>query len=250
MCGRYVAASTPDDLAAYFGAAMPETLLPPSYNVAPTSDVYAVVERPEGRVLEVVHWGFVPSWAKERKVGQRMINARAEGLADSRAFRSSFRARRCIVPADGFYEWQSSPADRGAKPKKQPYYLHRADGEPLALAGLWSAWRDPQAPADAPWLVSATIITTAANERVAPLHDRMPAILPASCWSTWLDPANQDVEALARLLGPAPEELLVLDPVSTDVNSVRNQGPQLIEPITQPAPDDPPSRPGGQPGGG
>jgi putative SOS response-associated peptidase YedK len=238
MCGRFVSASPPDQIAAYFGAELGETTLPPSYNVAPTNDVYAVVDTPHGRRLEVFHWGLVPSWAKDAKIGQKMINARAETLAAKGAFKAAFRKHRCLVPADGFYEWQVQEGQLGpkGKPRKQPMYVHRLDGEPLALAGLWSVWRDPAAGPDAPWLHSCTIVTTDANTLMAPVHDRMPAILPPSAWQDWLDPANDDLVALGGLLVPAPEGLLTLHPVSTDVNSVRNKGAHLVDPVDPDAP--------------
>ncbi len=228
MCGRYVSASDPEALARYFDATLGDTVLPPNYNVAPTTDVYAVVAGRDGtRRLTVVHWGLIPAWAKDRRIGQRMINARAETLATKGSFKPLFRSHRCLVPADGFYEWKAVP---GAK-RKQPYYIHRPDGEPLAMAGLWTSWRDPAAPPDTPWLQSATIITTDANATVRPLHDRMPAIIPASAWAEWLDPTNDDLVSLGRLLVPAPEGLLTLHPVSTEVNSVRNRGAHLIDEV-------------------
>jgi putative SOS response-associated peptidase YedK len=233
MCGRFVSSSAPDQIAAYFDAMLGETLLPASYNVAPTNDVYAVVETPAGRRLEVFHWGLVPSWAKDVKIGQKMINARAETLAEKPTFKAAFRKHRCLVPADGFYEWQVVPGESGpkGKPKKQPMYVHRLDGEPLAFAGLWSAWRDPAGGPDAGWLTSCTIITTGANATMAPVHDRMPAILPPSAWGDWLDPGNHDLVSLGELLVPAPEELLTLHPVSTDVNNVRTKGEHLVAPL-------------------
>ena len=235
MCGRYVSATPPEDLARYLDAAVAESALSPeapgpSWNVAPTNDVYAVITGSDGvRRLTVVHWGLVPVWAKDVKVGQNMINARAETLAEKPAFKKLFAGRRCIVPADGFYEWTTQPGEK----KKQPFYIHRPDGEPFAFAGLWSAWRDPAAAqTDTPWLHSATIVTTAANTFMRPVHDRMPALLPASSWSEWLDPTNHDVTALGRLLVPAPEGLLTMHPVATAVGNVRNKGPHLVEPVS------------------
>jgi putative SOS response-associated peptidase YedK len=237
MCGRFVAASKPEEIAAYFGAEAPEVELPANWNVAPTNDVYGVVEGPDGVLrVEVFHWGLVPSWAKDVKLGQRMINARADTLAMKNAYKSAFKKHRCIIPMDGFYEWKQlsgpdAPLTRSGKPAKQPVYAHRLDGEPLAVAGLWSPWRDPQAGDDAPWLHSLTVVTTDANGTMAPIHDRMPVILPPSAWKEWLDRENQDVAALTGLLVPAPDDLLGLHAVSTDVNNVRNKGPQLVEPV-------------------
>jgi putative SOS response-associated peptidase YedK len=227
MCGRFVATSPPDELAAYFGAtAAPEAALAPNYNVAPTQDVLAVVEHDGERHLDAFHWGLIPSWAKDARIGSRMINARAETLAEKSAFKKPFATRRCLVPADGFYEWKKLTS--GAKPKKQPMFIRRADGLPLAFAGLWSVWRGPDR-GDEP-LRSLTIVTTSPNAVMAPVHDRMPAILAEDRWATWLDRGNDDVAALGRLLVPAPDDLLTLTPVSTLVNSVRNNGPELLEP--------------------
>jgi putative SOS response-associated peptidase YedK len=228
MCGRFVSASNPEEIAAYFGADPPKTELAASYNVAPTNDIYAVVEDPDGaRRLEVFHWGLIPVWAKDIKVGQKMINARAETLATKGAYKADFKKHRCLIPMDGFYEWQARPDQRG----KQPHFVRRVDGEPLAVAGLWSAWRDRAAGPDASWLHSCTVVTTSANGTMVPIHDRMPVILPASAWSTWLDPTNEDIAQLGGMLVPAPNELLTLHPVSTEVNKVANRGPQLIEPV-------------------
>jgi len=238
MCGRFVSASKPEKIAEYFGAAFDGETLGENHNVAPTNDIYAVVAGPDGEPrLEVFHWGLIPAWAKERKVGQRMINARAETLASKPAFKGVFKRHRCIIPMDGFFEWQAGqpggPVTKAGKPAKQPMFINRLDGEPLAVAGLWSAWRDPTAEPGT-FLHSATIVTTAANATMSKIHDRMPVILPQSRWATWLDPENQDIETLSGLLIPAPDDLLTIHPVSTDVNNVRNKGPELIEPTGPP----------------
>ena len=228
MCGRFVSASTPDQIAEYFGAQPPEAELSPSYNIAPTRDVYAVVEGADGsRRVEVFRWGLIPVWAKDMRIGQKMINARAETIATKGAFKADFKKHRCLIPMDGFYEWHAQP-DRKAK---QPYFVHRVDGEPLAVAGLWSTWRDRSAGPDADWLHSCTVVTTSANETMATIHDRMPVILPASAWAKWLDATNEDVEALGRLLVPAPNRLLTMHPVSTEVNRAANDDAHLIDPI-------------------
>ncbi len=233
MCGRFVSSSTPDEIAQYFDAeAPPEAAIGPSWNVAPTSDVYIVMEDGEVRRVAPVHWGLVPFWAKSPAVGSKMINARAEGLADKAAYKRAFRKRRCIVPVDGFYEWRKVPGQK----LKQPYFISRPDGEPLAFAGLWEEWRGPERDGSER-LRSTSIITTTPNELMATIHDRMPVILPPSAWDEWLDPTNADVDTLGRLLVPAPEQLLVLRPVSTEVNNVRNQGPHLVDEV------DPPSAP-------
>jgi putative SOS response-associated peptidase YedK len=203
----------------------------PDYNVAPRADVYAVVERePGSRVLESLRWGLVPSWAEDLKIGDRMINARAETLADKPAYQRAFARRRCILPADGFYEWRALPKQGTARARKQPMFIHRRDGEPLAFAGLWDTWRDPGDP-DAGWVVSCVIVTTRANEVLSPIHDRMPVVLPEDAWSTWLDPVEHDVDGLASMLAPAPSEWFEVYPVSTRVNKAENNGPDLVEPV-------------------
>ncbi|QYG92954.1 SOS response-associated peptidase [Iamia sp. SCSIO 61187] len=232
MCGRFVSSSSPADLASYFGAeGTVDEALEPTYNVAPTTDVYVVHADGGVRRVDAFHWGLVPGWAKDPKVGNRMINARAETLATKGAFKPAFRRRRCIVPADGFYEWKKLPGQK----RKQPYFIHRPDDEPFAFAGLWEVWRGPQgddgAAESTEQLRSTTIITTAANEPMRAIHDRMPVVLPPSAWDAWLDPENDDIDTLGRLLVPAPPSLITMHPVSTDVGNVRNQGPHLIEAI-------------------
>lgn len=234
MCGRFVSSSTPDELARYFDAQPPaEATIEPNYNVAPTTDVFVVLEDGGIRRLARHHWGLVPFWAKDPSVGNRMINARAEGLASKNAYRKAYRSRRCIVPVDGFYEWKKIPGQR----TKQPYFIHRPDHEPMALAGLWEQWRAPGAEADeSEVLRSTTIVTTTPNEPMSAVHDRMPVILPANAWAEWLDPDNADVETLGRLLVPAPPEIISMHPVSTEVGNVRNRGEHLIEAVPEPAP--------------
>lgn len=232
MCGRFVSSSTPDELAAYFGVdAVAESVLEPNYNVAPTQDVYAVVEDEGTRNLDAFFWGLIPSWAKAAKIGSRMINARAETLATKNAYKPSFAKRRCIISADGFYEWQALDKavkrEDGKSIKKQPMFITRADRAPLAFAGLWSVWRGPDK--DQEPLRSVTIVTTTANDTMAPIHDRMPVILPDDVWGTWLDRDNSDIDSLSKLLVPASNDLLVTKPVSTQVNNVRNNGPELVE---------------------
>ena len=257
MCGRFVSTNSAEDVANYFGASFepPEAGgpdLPASFNVAPTDDVLAVVADARSPGIEVpravrsFRWGLVPIWAKDTKIGSSMINARAESVAEKAAFKGVFRKYRCIIPMDGFYEWQApgrdgTPAPSGllgknGKPVKQPMYIRRPDGEPLAVAGLWSAWRDKNGPPDAPWLHSCTVITTSANAMMESIHDRMPVILPAAAWDQWLDPGESDAGALQSLLVPAPDSLLTAHKVSTLVNNVRNRGPELIDPM-----DDTPS---------
>jgi putative SOS response-associated peptidase YedK len=232
MCGRFVSASPPDEIARYFDAEVPETALEPSYNVAPTDDVYVVLGDGRTRRVAPMHWGLVPGWAKDPSIASRMINARADTLASK--FKANFQKRRCLVPADGFYEWKPI----GGRKVKQPMYIHPPAGEHFAFAGLWAVWRDPNAPAaeleaGGGRLRSCTIVTGEPNDVVRPVHDRMPVILPREAWDTWLDPTNDDLAALGRLLVPAPSSVLAMHPVSTEVNSVRNGGPHLIDPVEE-----------------
>ena len=218
----------------FFGASFDSDALPANYNVAPTNDVYAVVADPAGdRHVQAFRWGLVPSWAKDRKIGSKMINARAETLAEKPAFKGLFKKHRLIVPMDGFYEWQ---AGEGGSTAKTPMFIHHADGQPLAVAGLWATWRDPEAAADEPWLHSCTVITTAANGTMSPVHDRMPVLLAQRDWAEWLDNSYQDIDALQRLLVPAADDVLVMHAVATTVNNVRNKGVELIAPAATSAP--------------
>ena len=240
MCGRYTSTSSPAQLAAVFAVdEVKVDELPLRYNVAPTQDVYAVAERrPKSagetpiRQLGAFRWGLVPSWAKDPSVGNKMINARAETIETKGAYKRALGRRRCIIPADAFYEWQPRGAG-GKKGNKLPYVIRHRDGSPLAFAGLWELWRPPDDP-DAPPVRSCVIITTEANDVVAPIHDRMPVILPPAVWDRWLDPANDDLQAIKGLLVPAPSADFEVYPVSTRVNGVANEGPELIEPLPVP----------------
>ena len=236
-----MSSSSSQRIAEFFGAAFEGEQIEANFNVAPTNDVYAVVNAKDGtRELTTFRWGLVPSWAKDVKIGSKMINARAETIAEKPAFKGLFRKHRLIVPMDGFYEWRAGgdTLTKAGKPAKTPMFIHRRDGEPLAVAGLWASWRDPGAPVDAEtgeavWLHSCTVITTEANDTMRPVHDRMPVLLPRRAWAEWLDPANQDMVALQRLLVPAPNDLLTMHEVSTAVNNVRNKGAELAEPVGQ-----------------
>lgn len=223
MCGRFVQAHDAAEYAEYFGADLAvEESLKPSWNVAPTDQVYAVAAHDQQRRLGSFRWGLIPWFAKEIKVGARHINARAESVHSKAAFKRSMQNRRCIIPADGFYEWE-----RLESGGKLPHYLFRADGEPLALAGLWGSWRDDAGER----LTSCTVITTAPNELVAPIHDRMPVILPQSGWERWLDPEFGDIDALRQLLVPIDPGVMAEYPVSTLVNKVANNYAACIEPL-------------------
>lgn len=235
MCGRFVSTTTPDLIASYFGAGADVESLGANYNVAPTQDIYGVVADQTGtRSVEAFHWGLIPSWAKERKIGARMINARAETLTEKPAFRSLVKRKRLLIPMDGFYEWKAGatdgPVNSRGKPLKQPLYIHRIDDSPLAVAGLWSAWKDPADP-EQRWLHSATVITTSANDMMSAVHDRMPVIVDPDRWAEWLDPANDDVESLMDIFTNRNDGMLEMHEVSTEVNNVRNNDPDLVTPI-------------------
>jgi putative SOS response-associated peptidase YedK len=242
MCGRYVSTRGPAELSSLFHVPDPpleEVALEPSWNVAPTDDVWAVMERVDRdtgeirRQLRAVRWGLVPSWAKSPDVGPKMINARVETVADKPAFRRPFAKRRCLLPADGFYEWQSVDVPGQAKPRKQPYFITPEDGSVMALAGLYEFWRDPGAgdQDQAAWWTTCTIITTEARDAAGRIHPRMPLALPADHYDSWLDPAHEDAHELRDLLITPAAGHLVARPVSSAVNSVRNDGPQLVEEV-------------------
>ena len=233
VCGRFVSSSPPSELARYFGAEVASGVeLATNFNVAPSSEVYVVYDDGAARCLDTFRWGLVPAWAKDPAIGSKMINARAETVATKNAFRQAFLRRRCVIPADGFYEWTKVPGHK----RKQPWYITRPDGEPYAFAGLWERWRRP-GEANHASLVTCSIITGAANSKMAQLHNRMPILLAPSDWSRWLDPTQQDPDQLGQLLVPAPAQLVSFHPVSTAVNTASNQGPQLIEEIDDIDPD-------------
>jgi len=223
MCGRFVQSH---DAAFYADAFQVETMrtegIPASFNVAPTDKIYAVAEHEGRRQLGVFNWGLIPFWAKDRTIGARNINARVESVADKPTYRDSFARRRCLIPADGFYEWQGLPKG------KLPHYIYRRDDKPLAMAGLWASWKDPES---GEWVRSCTIITGRPNAMVAELHDRMPVILPEAAWSVWLDRGIADRNLLEGLLGVFPEEEMGEHPVATLVNKVANNYPECIEPL-------------------
>jgi putative SOS response-associated peptidase YedK len=296
MCGRYASARKRIELLEEFRVERDRVAesLQPDYNVAPTKPVYAVLTRgtrssqtqpsetqpsetppsetppaeaarpaappPDvARELRVVRWGLVPYWAKDPKIGGRLINARAETVDSKPAFRQAFRRRRCLLPADGYYEWQlpdgresDSPGGKGSgRGAKQPYYILREDGGPLAFAGLYELWRDASLPDDHEhaWLWTAVIITTSAPDDLGKIHDRMPMVIQPDRWQDWLDPAASDPADLLALLAPAASSGLTSYPVSTVVNSVRNNGPELIQrvepglPGPDPGSDAPTARP-------
>ncbi|MCY4622151.1 MAG: SOS response-associated peptidase [bacterium] len=224
MCGRYVINAEPDDLAGYFGVdhVMTERL-EPSYNVAPTDPVYAVAEHRGSRQLGSFRWGLIPHWSTDRK-GPLNINARAETVATKPAFRDSVRRKRCLLPATGFFEWGHTGVG------KHPYFVRMADDSPMAFAGIWAAWRDPET---GEWIRSAAIITTAANKGLSPIHTRMPVILEPDHWDLWLDRDIRSAGAVEPLLGPLADSKLTWYPVSRQVNSVRNNLPTNISPLSR-----------------
>ena len=222
MCGRFALYTPQEAVVRLFGLNSAPDLLP-RYNIAPTQSVLAIrADEQAGREAQTLRWGLVPFWAKDLAIGSRMINARGETVSEKPAFRQAFRRRRCLIPADGFYEWQKVPGG------KQPWFISRRDDIPLAFAGLWERWdkRGTEDPVE-----TCTIVTTAANATLAPLHDRMPVILGPQDWDSWLG-ANTPPEALVDLLRPAADDLLGARPVSRRVNSPANDGPELLAETT------------------
>lgn len=229
MCGRFVQAQPINVYADWFGVGAVKTeSLKTSYNVAPTDQVYAVAEHDGERLLGAFKWGLLPWFAKDRKQAARAINARVETAAEKASFKDSFTRRRCIIPADGFYEWERK--EKG----KLPHFIYAADGSPLPLAGLWSSWKDPES---GDRLRTCTILTGPPGDVVSKLHDRMPVMIPEALWDQWLDPENQDADAVQALLARAESPNLAEYAVSTLVNKVQNNVPELIEPLRTPAAD-------------
>jgi putative SOS response-associated peptidase YedK len=230
MCGRFAFYSPHEAVVRLFGLPGDTPEIEPRYNIAPTTCIPAVREDVAAtRRLAMLYWGLVPVWAKEKSIGSRMINARAETLREKPAFRSAYRKRRALVPADGYYEWM--PLGAGGK---QPYFIQPAGGTPCAFAALWENWRDP---ATGEPLQSCTLITTPAARPIAHIHDRMPVILPPSVYAEWLDPRNENVESLDRLLRSEAAGELVARRVSRAVGNARNEGAQLLDPLPPPMPE-------------
>ena len=223
MCGRFVQSEDARHYAEYFrvDTVKAEDLMP-SYNVAPTDRVYAVAEHEDTRMLGSFNWGLLPWWAKDRKMAARSINARVETAAQKPAFRDSFRSRRCLIPADGFYEWEPKPKG------KLPHYIYGSDGRPLAFAGLWATWKDPETEER---VRTCTILTGEPNDLVRPIHDRMPIALAPDVWDGWLDRSIDDPDVVTRLLASAARPPLAEHAVSTLVNKVANNVPELISPL-------------------
>ena len=221
MCGRYADFLTDQDLADAFAiavAADDARLLPASYNVAPTQLVRVVRRVDDAQRLETARWGLVPSWAKDPSIGVTMINARVETITEKPSFRTAFSKRRCVVPASGYYEWQTTSQG------KTPYYIHPADDAPLALAGLLEAWRPSP---DVPWLISCAIVTRSARGDLAQLHDREPVMMRPDAWGAWLDPASSQHDLFAAAKAPAPD--LEWHEVGKAVGNVRNNSTALVD---------------------
>jgi len=239
VCGRYAAAKNMTAIMSEFDvAAAGVEELAPDYNVAPTKQVYVVRDHSDDdgvhRQLLTARWGFVPTWAKDPSIGARMINARLETAAEKPAYRQAFAKRRCLVPADGYYEWYTprepdAPRGGSGKPVKQPFYIHRTDGASLAMAGLLSWWRPA---GDAEWQLTMAVLTTDANAELARIHDRMPVLVAREHWQRWLDPTRDVHDVVDDLLPPVEPQELTAYPVSTAVNNVRNNGAQLLEPLS------------------
>ena len=245
MCGRYVSVKSRAEVAELWDAEPVGPELDVSYNVAPTDTIYGVVEhadRTSGNVqrqIRDLRWGLVPSWAKDVKIGNRLINARVETLAQKPSWRSSFSKHRAVIPAAGYYEW--SPRDSDGKVRKQPYFLHPGDDGVLAFAGLYELWRDHSKADGDPdrWLWSAVIITTDATGPSGDIHDRTPLILPDDRIAAWLDPTRTEPDQVYEVLDGIVMEPLHVRPVSTRVNRVANDGPELVEPLDLAHPDEP-----------
>ena len=220
MCGRYTLTVPVEILAEEFGVTGPLPEVPPSYNIAPTQEVAAVLADDGERRLEMLRWGLIPSWADDPGIGSRMINARSETVPEKPSFRRAFRERRCLILADGFYEWKRT--DDG----KQPYYVRMENGRPFAFAGLWESWRGGREE-----IRSCTILTTEANDRVSNIHHRMPVILAPEDHGLWLDPDVWEADPLLPLLAPYPDDALEAYPVSRFVNRPTNDAPRCIEPL-------------------
>jgi putative SOS response-associated peptidase YedK len=224
MCGRFTSSLPPEQVARLFRTTNPVPNAPARYNAAPTQDMLVVRFNPEThqRSLDSLRWGLVPHWAKDLSIGSGLINARAESIAEKPAFRDAFRRRRCLVPADGFFEWH-----KDTKPK-QPFLARLQGGAPFGFAGLWENWHDP---ASGAWIRTFTIITTDANERLAPIHNRMPVIIAPENYARWLGEEAAEAEELHAMLKPFPSDRMEAYPVGRAVNDVRNDDASLLEPV-------------------
>ena len=223
MCGRFTLHTSLKKIEETFKVEPSDVTLPPSYNIAPTQDVLTVVQRDGLNILMAMRWGLIPFWSKDPKIGNRMINARADRVTESSAFKRPLKSQRCLVVADGFYEWRKLDG------KKVPMYIHLKSNEPFGFAGLYDTWRA----SDGEPVTSCTIITTDANELVAPIHERMPVIIPKRQYQSWLDPELQDVVKLVSLLSPLPARQMQAYEVSRLVNAPANNAPECIAPVAE-----------------
>jgi putative SOS response-associated peptidase YedK len=220
MCGRFAQRTPSKTLAREFQVdEMPD--IEPRYNIAPTQDILSIRQSDEGRETAMLKWGLVPSWAKDVSIGAKLINARSETVTEKPSFREAFKKRRCIIPADGFYEWQRTGG------KKQPFFFQMRDEHPFGFAGLWEKWKA----VDGQVLETCTILTTEANEVLRPVHDRMPVILHPEDYDLWLDDEPRKLGLMIELLHPYPSSEMVSHPVSTAVNSTNNTGAELMSPL-------------------
>jgi putative SOS response-associated peptidase YedK len=222
MCGRYVITSAPEAIRALFRY-VEQPNFPPRYNIAPTQPIPIVRLGDGARHFALVHWGLIPSWVKDPREFALLINARGDTVNVKPAFRNAMRRRRCLIPADGFYEWRESGSGR-----KQPYFIGARAGGPFAFAGLWECWTGPNGEE----MEGAAIVTTEANRTLRPIHPRMPVILPPAAFDLWLDCTTVDAATAAALIAPAPDGLLEAYPVSTAVNRAEHDRPNLIEPLS------------------
>lgn len=227
MCGRFTLTASPRLVEEAFGLfeGLPAELTP-RYNIAPTQTVLALRQTNEAVKPQYcqLRWGLVPSWAKDKSGASRLINARADGIADKPSFRAALKKRRCLIVADGFYEWKVAAVEGQKKGVKQPYRIHRPDNKPFAFAGLWETWGQGEDRVE-----TCSIITTDANETMKAVHDRMPVILDPGGYAAWMRPDTQDPALYLELLRPCPADWLTVDPVSNYVNNARNEGPQCWE---------------------
>ena len=229
MCGRFTLTTPARRLAEQFELTGELPELTPSYNISPTQEIASIAANSEGeRKLRELHWGLIPHWSTDPEIGARMINARAETLPEKNAFKSAFKKRRCLIPADGFYEWRRNQSGSGPK---QPYYIRLETGASYAFAGLWESWEGEDGRGNKRTIHSTTIITTEANDLVGEIHNRMPVILPPESYSRWLDTSVQATENLMPLLVPYPSEAMEAYPVSTHVNRPANGDPACVEPV-------------------
>ncbi len=227
MCGRMVQSKTPKSLQPILDfQESSEVSFTARYNIAPTAEILAMRQTETGRELSYFHWGLIPMWARDRNFSTQTFNARSETLSEKASFKEAYKKRRCLIPVDGFYEWQQSPSSKN----KVPYYFQTKSGQPIVFAGLWEFWRDANNP-QMPAIESCTIVTTAANSFMQSYHHRMPVMLPQDMWSTWLDPKLESTDSLDLMLLPKEDLDVTAHPVSSAVGNTRNDSPELTKAI-------------------